>query len=35
MTLTDHDLSELLAAVHAGEMTDTVRLSLAWVLPSS
>ena len=32
MTLTDHDLSELLAAVQAGEMTDTVRLSLAWVL---
>lgn len=32
MTLTDHDLSEVLAAVQAGEMTDTVRLSLAWVL---
>jgi putative transposase len=32
VTLTDHDLSELLAAVQAGEMTDTVRLSLAWVL---
>ncbi|HET9118833.1 MAG TPA: IS256 family transposase [Pseudonocardiaceae bacterium] len=32
MTLTDHDLSELLAAVRAGEMTDTVRLSVAWVL---
>ncbi len=32
MTLTDHDLSELLAAVQAGEMTETVRLSLAWVL---
>ena len=32
MTLTDHDLSELLAAVQAGEMTETVRLSLSWVL---
>jgi transposase-like protein len=32
VALTDHDLSELLAAVQAGEMTDTVRLSLAWVL---
>ena len=32
MTLTDHDLSELLAAVQAGEMTETVRLSVAWVL---
>jgi transposase-like protein len=32
VTLTDHDLSELLAAVQAGEMTETVRLSLAWVL---
>lgn len=32
MTLTDIDLFELLAAVQAGEMTETVRLSLAWVL---
>ena len=32
MTLTDHDLSELLAAVKAGDMTDTIRTSLAWVL---
>jgi putative transposase len=32
VTLTDHDLSELLAAVQAGEMTETVRLSLSWVL---
>jgi putative transposase len=30
--LTDFDLSELLAAVQAGEMTETVRLSLSWVL---
>jgi putative transposase len=30
--LTDHDLSTLLAAVKAGEMTDTIRTSLAWVL---
>ncbi len=32
VTLTDSDLSTLLAAVKAGEMTDTVRTSLAWVL---
>jgi putative transposase len=32
VTLTDFDLSELLAAVQAGEMTETVRLSLSWVL---
>jgi len=32
VTLTDHDLSELLAAVKAGDMTDTIRTSLAWVL---
>jgi putative transposase len=31
VTLTDHDLSELLAAVPAGEMTE-IRTSLAWVL---
>ena len=32
MTLTESDLSELLAAVKAGDMTDTIRTSLAWVL---
>ena len=32
MTLNDHDLSELLAALKAGEMTDTIRTSLEWVL---
>ena len=32
MTLTESDLSELLAAVQAGDMTDTIRTSLAWVL---
>lgn len=32
MTLTNHDLSELLAALKAGNMTETVRTSLAWVL---
>ncbi|MFP5327698.1 MAG: IS256 family transposase [Acidimicrobiia bacterium] len=32
MALTDHDLSELLAALKAGEMTDTIRTSLEWVL---
>ena len=32
MTLTESDLSTLLAAVKAGEMTDTVRTSLTWVL---
>jgi transposase-like protein len=32
VTLTDFDLSELLAAVKAGDMTDTIRTSLAWVL---
>jgi transposase-like protein len=32
VTLTDHDLSELLAALKAGEMTDTIRTSLEWVL---
>jgi putative transposase len=32
VTLTDFDLSQLLAAVQAGEMTETVRLSLSWVL---
>ena len=32
MTLTDHDLSELLAALKAGELTDTIRTSLEWIL---
>jgi hypothetical protein len=32
VALTDHDLSELLAALQAGEMTDTIRTSLEWVL---
>jgi putative transposase len=32
VTLTDHDLSELLAALKAGEVTDTIRTSLEWIL---
>jgi hypothetical protein len=32
VTRIDHDLSNLLAAVQAGELTDTIRTSLAWVL---
>ncbi len=32
MTLTDSDLSDLLAAVQAGELTEKIRTSLAWVL---
>lgn len=32
MTLTESDLSALLAAVKAGDMTETVRTSVAWVL---
>jgi transposase-like protein len=32
VTLTDSSLSKLLAAVQAGDITDTVRTSLAWVL---
>ena len=32
MTLTESDLSEHLAAVQAGEMTETIRTSVAWVL---
>lgn len=32
MALTDSDLSELLAALKAGEMTDTIRSSLEWIL---
>jgi putative transposase len=32
VALNDSDLSELLAALKAGEMTDTIRASLEWVL---
>lgn len=32
MTLTDHDLSELLAALQAGDVTDPIRRSLEWIL---
>jgi transposase-like protein len=32
VTLTESDLSELLAALKAGEMTDTIRASLEWIL---
>jgi putative transposase len=32
VTLTESDLSALLAAVTAGDITDTVRTSLSWVL---
>ena len=32
MTLTESDLSELLAALQAGEMTEKIRTSLEWVL---
>ena len=32
MALTESDLSELLAALKAGEMTDTIRASLEWIL---
>ena len=32
MTLNDSDLSDLLAALKAGEMTDTIRTSLEWIL---
>lgn len=32
MTLHESDLSELLAALKAGEVTDTIRQSLEWVL---
>jgi transposase-like protein len=32
VTLTDHDLTELLAALQAGELTDRIRSSLEWVL---
>ena len=32
MTLSQSDLSELLAALQAGEVTDTIRTSLEWIL---
>ena len=32
MALTQSDLSDLLAALKAGEMTDTIRRSLEWIL---
>ena len=32
MTITDHDLSDLLDALRAGEVTDTIRSSLEWIL---
>lgn len=32
MTLTESDLSELLAALQAGEFTDRIRASLEWIL---
>lgn len=32
MTLTEFDLSELLAALKAGEMTEKIRTSLEWIL---
>jgi hypothetical protein len=32
VTLTESDLSELLAALQAGEMTDIVRTSREWIL---
>jgi transposase-like protein len=32
VALTDSDLSELLDALRAGEMTDTIRTSLEWIL---
>jgi putative transposase len=32
VTLTDSDLTDLLAAIQAGEMTDTIRTSLEWIL---
>jgi putative transposase len=32
VALTESDLSELLAALKAGEMTDTIRMSLEWIL---
>jgi putative transposase len=32
VTLTESDLSELLAALKAGEFTDRIRTSLEWIL---
>jgi putative transposase len=32
VALTESDLSDLLAALKAGEMTDTIRTSLGWIL---
>jgi transposase-like protein len=32
VALTDHDLSELLAALKAGEFTDRIRSSVEWIL---
>ena len=32
MALTESDLSDLLAALRAGEFTDTIRSSLEWIL---
>lgn len=32
MALTDSDLSDLLVALKAGEMNDTIRTSLEWIL---
>lgn len=32
MALTESDLYELLAALRAGEMSDTIRSSLEWIL---
>jgi hypothetical protein len=32
VTLTDSDLSELLAALKAGDMDEKIRASLKWVL---
>ena len=32
MALTESDLSKLLDALRAGEVTDTVRRSLEWIL---
>jgi transposase-like protein len=32
VTISDHDLSDLLDALRAGEVTDTIRASLEWVL---
>jgi hypothetical protein len=32
VALTDSDLSDLLVALKAGEMNDTIRTSLEWIL---